>query len=442
MAYADQVKEELLKIIKEMAQHPENYCKNPGVDFTRSRKLDFENLLYLLVSMEAGTIRDELLKYFQYDDQTATNSAFFQQRAKLSDEALPFMFHCFNAKYPYTLYRYKYHLLASDGSSFTFTRNPDDLDSFFAPDGKTTNGYNQIHIIPLYDILSKRYTDCVIQPIRKKNEFQALCSLIDAYQAPPKATPIFLADRGFHSLNVFAHAIENQEYFLVRATDVKMERLLDMDLPSNQESFDVQIHRILTRTHSKKKWLHPELADQYKFIYKNVSFDYIIPGQQDEYHIRLRVLRFKLSSGAYENIITNLPKEEFPMEEIMKLYNMRWGIETSFRELKHIIGAMNFHSKKRGYIGMEVWARLLLYNFCSIITAHVVIEQKDRKHQYQVNFTVAYKACHFFLRLHHGEKPPNIESLIEKNILPIRPDRNYARQHRFRVPVSFTYRFQ
>ena len=49
MTYADQVKEELLKIIKEMAQHPENYCKNPGVDFTRSRKLDFENLLYLLV---------------------------------------------------------------------------------------------------------------------------------------------------------------------------------------------------------------------------------------------------------------------------------------------------------------------------------------------------------------------------------------------------------
>lgn len=121
MTFAEQTKEELLKIIEEMAQHPEKYCKNPGVDFTRSRKLDFENLLQLLVSMEAGTVRDELLKYFQYDDQTATNSAFFQQRAKLSDEALPFMFHCFNAKYPYTLYRNKYHLLASDGSSFTFT---------------------------------------------------------------------------------------------------------------------------------------------------------------------------------------------------------------------------------------------------------------------------------------------------------------------------------
>ena len=120
---------------------------------------------------------------------------------------------------------------------------------------------------------------------------------------------------------------------------------------------------------------------------------------------------------------------------------MRWNLETSFRELKHTIGAVNFHSNKREYIEMEVWARLILYNFCSIITRHVVIGKKNRKHIYQVNYTVAYNACHYFLRLHNGEEPPNIESLIEQNILPIRPERKYARQHRFRVPVSFTYRF-
>ncbi len=442
MGFADRVKEQLFSIINEMSKHPENYCKHPGVDFTRNRKIDFENLLRLLVSMEAGTVRDELLKFFQYNDQTATNSAFFQQRAKLSETALPFLLYSFNEKYEYTLYRNRYHLLAADGSSFSFTRNPEDPDSYFAPDGKTTNGYNQIHIVPLYDILSKRYTDCIIQPIRKRNEFQALCSLIDAYHAPPSAVPIFIADRGFHSLNVFAHTIENHGYFLVRATDIKMERLLDKDYPHDLDSFDVKIQRILTRTQSRKKHLYPELEEQYKYICANVAFDYIIPGEQDEYQISLRVLRFKLSSGGFENIITNLPEDQFPQDEIKKLYNMRWGIETSFRELKHIIGAMNFHSKDRKYIEIEVWARLLLYNFCSIVTAHVIIEKNDRKHKYQVNFSVAYKACHYFLRLHPGESPPNIESLIEKNILPIRPDRNYARQHRFRVPASFTYRFQ
>ena len=89
---------------------------------------------------------------------------------------------------------------------------------------------------------------------------------------------------------------------------------------------------------------------------------------------------------------------------------------------------------------LEVWARLILYNFCSIITKHVII-RKNRKYIYQVNYTVAYNFCHYFLHLHNGEEPPNTESLIDQNILPIRPDRKYARQHKFRVPVSFTYRF-
>lgn len=157
--------------------------------------------------------------------------------------------------------------------------------------------------------------------------------------------------------------------------------------------------------------------------------------------ITLRVLRFKIPGDGYENIITNLPADEFTLEEIKTLYGLRWNIETSFRELKHTIGAANFHSKKREYIEMEIWARLLLYNFCSIITNHVVVMQKNRKYVYQVNFTVAYNACHYFLRLHNGETPPNIESLIEQNILLIRLHRKYARQHRFRIPVSFTYRF-
>jgi hypothetical protein len=104
----------------------------------------------------------------------------------------------------------------------------------------------------------------VVQPIRKKNEFKALCELIDRHQSPSGIKPIFIADRGFHALNVFAHAIEHDSYFLVRATDIKMQRLLAADLPL-EDCFDIQVNRILTRTISKKKRLHPELSDQYKF---------------------------------------------------------------------------------------------------------------------------------------------------------------------------------
>lgn len=402
-------------------------------------KIDFQSLLHFFICMEAGTLRYELLKYFSYDPSTLSNSAFYQQWRKLLPETFPFILQLFNSYFPFTLYKGKYRLLACAGSAFTFTRNPQDPESYFPPDGKTTNGYNQVHLVAFFDLLSRRFTDCAVQPIRKKNEFLALSQMIDRCNLPD-AVPIFIADRGFHSFNVFAHAIEHNAYFFIRVKNVNMRRLLGHDIPE-ENCFDVSIDWILTRSQSKKKRKHPESEEQYRFICRDVTFDYIDHGSGDEYPISLRILRFKISDDTYENIITNLPASSFSTAEIKKLYGLRWGIKTSFREWKHVIGAINFHSKKREYIEMELWARLLLYNFCSIIIAHVVIKQKKRKYIYQVNYTVAYDACHYLLRLHHGEKPPDIESLIGQNILPIRSDRKYARQHRFRVPVSFTYRF-
>lgn len=439
MTFANQVKQTLLQDISVIAKTPELFSKCPGKDFSRNRKISFQSLIQFFLSMESSSIRHELLKYFSYDSNTISNSAFYQQRNKLLPETFSTLLRHFNSHYTFSLYKEKYQLLACDGSSFTFTRNPKDPDSYFAPDGKTTNGYNQVHAVALFDLLSKRYCDTVVQPIRKKNEFQALTQMIDRC-GTANTVPVFIADRGFASFNVFAHAIQHGSYFLIRAKDVNVHRLLGMDFPDT-ENFDIQVNRILTRSNSRKKRLHPELEDQYRFICSSVTFDYLDSDSRKEYSLSLRVLRFKISDDGYENIITNLPVEDFSVEEIKRLYRLRWGIETSFRELKHTLGSKNFHSKKREYIELEIWARLILYNFCSVITKHVVLQQKSGKHTYQVNYTIAYQACHYFLRLHNGEVPPDIESLIRQNILPVRPDRTYARQHRFRVPVSFNYRF-
>ena len=51
---------------------------------------------------------------------------------------------------------------------------------------------------------------------------------------------------------------------------------------------------------------------------------------------------------------------------------MRWGIETSFRELKYAIGLTSFHARKPDFIKQETYARLLLYNYCELITTHVI----------------------------------------------------------------------
>ncbi len=229
---------------------PGCFQKHPEKDFTRKRKIDFQSLLHFSICMQAGTLRHELLKYFSFDSSTLSNSAFYQQRNKLLPETFPFLFQQFNSHFPLTLYKGNYRLLACDGSAFTFTRNPQDTESYFPPDGKTTYGYNQVHLVALFDLLSRRFTDCTVQPIRKKNEFLAFTQMIDRCNSPD-AVPIFIADRGFHSFNVFAHAIERNAYFLIRAKDINMRRLLGHD-SLEEDCFDVRIDRILTRSQSKK----------------------------------------------------------------------------------------------------------------------------------------------------------------------------------------------
>ena len=77
--------------------------------------------------------------------------------------------------------------------------------------------------------------------------------------------------------------------------------------------------RILTRSQSKKKRSRPELDDCYRFVCQEVPFDYI-DQSHPEYDINLRIVRFELSSGIYENIITNLPEDEFDFEDFLELY--------------------------------------------------------------------------------------------------------------------------
>ena len=134
----------------------------------------------------------------------------------------------------------------------------------------------------------RAYTDALIQPMRKRNEFAALYELIDRHTPSSGTVPVFIAGRGFHAYNVFAHAIENGAFFVIRAADTKMQRLLGADLPK-EEAFDIRVTRYLTRSLSKKKYLHPESADQYRHICQKVAFDYFPPGGgYGEYEISLR----------------------------------------------------------------------------------------------------------------------------------------------------------
>ncbi|WP_313257403.1 transposase [Lacrimispora sp.] len=121
------------------------------------------------------------------------------------------------------------------------------------------------------------------------------------------------------------------------------------------------------------------------------------------------------------------------------LYNLRWGIEISFRELKYTIGLMNFHAKKVDNIQQEIFARLIVCNFYErIISEIVILDKSETKHTCQVNFTIAVMICKQFFN--SRIPPPDVEALIQKNVLPVREDRKASRKVRPNPINSFLYR--
>lgn len=437
MKNSDAIKALLLAAVNEIAADPRKYAVNPGKDFTRNRKMGFHDTLMMLLTMEADCTKEEIYRYFGRTTDAPSKTAFYKQRRKLNMEALANLLYTFNGMLSKKLYNGKYQFIACDGSAIDIFRNPDDPDTFFEPNGKSTRGFNQVHINAFYSILDRRFTNLVIQPGRKRNEYAAFCEMVDAAGSDGPPT-VYFADMGYASYNNFAHVIENGQYFLIRCNDKRLKGILGQPVKGLKE-MDCRVDRILTRTQSKKKRSRPDLSDQYRHICQAVPMDYL-DESRNEYDIPLRMVRFEINPGCFENIITNLPELEFDFGDFKDLYHMRWGEENSFRDLKYPLCLKALHSKKYEYIVQEIWARAILHNFSSAIISGVGIEKRETKYEYQVNFAEAFKICRDFLRIRACRTKMDVEGLIAQNIEPIRPERTFARQHRFKLPISFCYR--
>lgn len=433
MNYSNEGKSMLFSSIDELVSKPEIYAVKPGRDFSRCRKLGFKDMLLMLLTMEADCIKEELYRYFGRVTSAPSKAAFYKQRKKLKIDALRWLLADFNKKCRKNLYDGKYSLVTCDGSAADIFRNPDDKDTFFEPNGKSTRGFNQIHINAFFSILDKRFTDLLVQPSRKRNEYSAFCQMVD--RAQDNHPVIYICDRGYASYNNFAHIKEKHQFFLIRSTDVKTEKLLGFSLNGVKE-LDYHVDRILTRSNSMKKRLQPDREKDYRYVCKNVPIDFITE-EQPEYEMSLRIVRVEVTEGNFVNLVTNLPDNEFDMDDLKELYHLRWDEETAFRDIKYPLCLKAFHSKKYEYIEQEVWARAILYNFCAEISVHVDVPEKERKYMYQINFSEAVKICRDFLR---ADSSMNVEGLIAQNIEPVRPNRTFPRQKRFKLPMSFCYR--
>ena len=434
--YPNQVKEKLTSLIHEMSKTKTLYVANPDKDFTRKRKLDFETLLKMLVSMGGQSIYKELLETFDYDLDVCTSSAFVQQRQKILPCAFEDLMHNFTDSFIGNKSYRGYRLLAADGSDLNIAPNPKHKETYFS--SKTNSkSYALMHLNAIYDLCNRLYVDAIIQTRRKINEGRALVDMVN--RSPIKDKTIIVADRNYESYNVFANIERKGWNYVIRVKDLSSTGILSgLPLPVDAEfdfSFDITL--------SKRNTMEIRSNPLFKHLSSSANFDFFDESNL-YYPISFRVVRLLLDNNTYETIITNLDSSDFSPDTLKEIYHLRWGIETSFRLLKYSIGLSNFHAKKPEFICQEIFARIIMYNFVEIITSHVVISHSDsRKHDYMVNFTVAVWICRRFLRALGNEPPLHVEALICKNILPIRPLRlgqSNVRKTRNKSAVSFVYR--
>lgn len=270
--------------------------------------------------------------------------------------------------------------MAIDGSHIHVPTNWEDEESFVTCKEKE-RPHNEFHLNAMFDILQKTYTDAVIQKYRTQKEDEAMMKMIERTKY---SNALAICDRGYESYNNMAHLQESGWKYIIRIKEPGGFGIADgLQLPERAE-FDLSVNLSITRRKNKNTKELLKDRNRYRYIPNKVNFDYLPTAFKRSdpvpfFTLKFRIVRFCLCENSYEMLVTNLSEDEFPIEELKTLYALRWGIETSFRNLNYVIGMLGFHSRKSESVAQEIYASLIMYNMTQFVSNCVQIPERERK---------------------------------------------------------------
>ncbi len=438
MNFIKKVDKNLENAINNVVANKNQYVMNPQTDFTRKRKFTMKDIVTQIISMNGGTLKKELYDLSKIKKTTLTPSAFVQQRSKISSAAFKDVLKYFNESCKDSKTYRGYRLIAVDGSDINCPRNTKSENYFSTI--QYPKGYNQIHLNAIYDVCNRTYIDIDFQPRKQMDERQALIRMLKRNKFEDKT--LIIADRGYESYNMFAHLINtNNVEFLCRVKH-KTGAMFEINkLPKKEVDVDIKMDVATTQTNEDKRHGRRFIqtgskkgkSNSHKTIISN--WDFTSP-----YTFNLRVVRILLDTGEYETLVTTLKREEFSLEDLKEIYHMRWNIETSFRDLKYTIGLTHLHSKKDDLILQEIYAAIIMYNYCSRISGSVQVRKQQKyKYAYKINFVMAVYICKIFYKSIKKDFRGLICDICEY-AEPIRPGRKDERNIKPKRFAGFIYR--
>lgn len=350
----------------------EQYLVEPTA-FTRERAITLADIVMFSMAMAGSNLNNEVYEYFKMNGLHPSPEAMIQRRKALKSEGMEFfckritsVCQALTANMPATDEFATFHsILAADGSDINLVTNPND-EATYIKNKEGRKGWNQYHLNAIIDVRTQMFVNALLQPKPKLHETRAASTMIQSMSF--KSRTLFLGDRGYSCLNLF-ETIRRKENLecVIRVKDGWIKET--KELPMEDLDVNITVKVITTQRYQDKQRIKAGLV---KYLSGASKFGKNKSSQvwdfESEVDVVIRIVRFKLSSGQWETLATTLPREEFTVNDLKKLYFMRWkGIENAFRILKWDNHLAQIHSKLDNSARQEIFARLAMFNVVSCV---------------------------------------------------------------------------
>ena len=321
--------------------------------FTRSRKWSFKDFLIFVSFRNGTTNRHEIKRYVKnfknkyYKHIKRQN--FCKRRKSIKPGAWQEVSKEYLNKIRFNSERLLFEtfkgfrLFAGDGSDFDLPETDEIREEIGVKDTWMKKNPTQAKFSSIMDVLNGYILDGILGNFKEDElklmhqNFKNIEKLVNFEKS------IFIFDRGFVGMELYARIIELGSYFVVRLrkTDYKDER---KQINSNDSPINLKLN-----AERLNLFNDPHLKEKYS----------------KELWLNLRIVTIELPNGETETVLTNIPSKIMTTKDISQIYNYRWGIETNYNTFKNRLNIENYSGTKLQTIKQDIYAKFLFYNiFC------------------------------------------------------------------------------
>jgi hypothetical protein len=379
-----------------------NEAKKREQDFTRNRKMKFEDLMmYMLLSLKNSTAT-ALRRFFVGMSMNVfmTQQSLSEARAKVNVWAFEELFsdttetmidYCHNRWHGY-------RILAIDGTRIQLPADKK-LSAYYGALGKDKTAPTAQASI-LYDVLNDIVCDAAIKPMTTDERTLAKSHIEKCNEVTKGSKNLIIFDRGYPSFELIEMLEKEGISYLMR---VRSKFNNDIDAQT--------------------------------------SSDGVVFLEQSGKRIQVRIIKFMLDSGEEEVLITNITDKRLGTKAFKKLYFLRWPIETKYDIVKNKLQLENFNTRTVEGIQQDFFAAMYLTN----IAASALIDVQDdinssrnnkgNKYRYKANLNelIGILKDRFVFAI--AQDSPDEQWImidlilqeVQRHVVSIKPDRSIPR---------------